>query len=330
MEQQLFLGIDGGQTSTQAAICDQAGQLLGAGRAGPANHLHEPGGAERLQRALRDSLQAAWRQTGFDPAQRFPTFAVICCGMTGGGEPIPGLLGQYAAWGQLLADYDLATAHAGALLGAPGVIVIAGTGSAAYGTNSAGQTARAGGWAHLMGDEGSGYDLGRQALIAAARAEDGREPATCLLPAVLAFFEQDRLWQVRQLVYSPAVDRARIAQLAPLVFQAARQGDAAAQAILERAGQELAELGLAVLRRLGLQQQAVRVAPVGGLFQAGEGLRVPFARHLQSGAPQAEVVEPACPPVLGALLLALKAGGVAIDLPLRRRLQAAAQQLGSK
>jgi N-acetylglucosamine kinase-like BadF-type ATPase len=330
MAQQLFLGIDGGQSSTRAAICDQRGRLLGAGKAGPANHVHEPGGMARLEKALRESLLAAWQAAGFSRDTELPAFRAACCGMTGGVEQTPALMAQLARIENLVVDYDLPTAHAGALAGEPGAIVIAGTGSVAYGVNAAGQSARAGGWAHIMGDEGSGYDIGRQALRAAARAQDGRGPRTRLLEAVLAFFQQDDLWQVRMLVYSQAVDRQRIAQLAPLVVRAAEGGDLTARTILDQAGEALAEIGQAVLVRLGMAQTPARLSPVGGVFQAGPAILEPFERALRAGAPQVTIVPPAYPPVLGAVLIAMKAAGLSIDKRRRGQLLLASRELGAR
>jgi N-acetylglucosamine kinase-like BadF-type ATPase len=330
MIEQVFLGIDGGQTSTLAVICNQTGKLLGIGRGGPSNHISEPGGLDRLQSALRDSIQDACLHAGIDLGSHFPSFKAICCGMTGGIEFVPGFVDQIATSEILLVHYDLTTTHTGALIGLPGVIVIAGTGSVAYGVNALGHEARSGGWAYLMGDEGSGYDIGRQALIAAARAEDGRGPDTLLLPGVISFYNQKTLWDVRMQIYAHSIDRPQIAQLSRLVFKAAGQDDAAALAILDHAGRDLAEIALAVMNRLNLLLENTLVAPVGGLFQPGSALFDLFSHYLQVGAPLATIVAPIYPPVLGAVLLALKAGGVAIDISLQKQLKFAAKLLWTK
>ncbi len=331
MEKLLFLGIDGGQTSTLAVLCDERGRLLGVGHAGPSNHIHEPGGMERMETALRTSTLAAFAQAGWQgDAAELPELCAACCGMTGGVEAARELFPRAARAQTLRVETDLVTAHAGALAGAPGVIVIAGTGSVAYGVNPQGETARAGGWAYIMGDEGSAYDLGRRALIAAARAVDGRGPDTALLPAILSQYQKNTLWEVRSLVYDGEIDRAGIAQLARLVVQAAQHGDPAALALLEEGALALSEIAWAVLSRLKLDQGETPLAPVGGLFQAGSLLLDPFAIHLRKRAPQVKIVFPLYQPVIGALLLAFKAGGMAIDAALQDQLRLTDQQLGSK
>ncbi len=326
-----FLGIDGGQTSTLAVIVDGAGRLLGTGRAGPSNHIHEPGGIERLRQALHGSLSAAWTDAGLArEAGRLPELEAACCGMTGAGEYVQELIQEAAHIRRLRVEHDAVTAHAGALLGEPGAVVIAGTGSVAFGVNAQGQTAHAGGWAYLMGDEGSAYDIGRQALVAAARAEDGRPPHTRLLADIPAYLGMSTLWEVRSLVYSPGFGRAEMAALAPLVSSAAGQGDRAAQAILDGAGASLAELAATVLRRLGMEGEPARVAPVGGVFRAGEVILQPFERALRDLCPRAILTPPALPPVLGAALLALKMAGILIDEKIQAHLRETAGRVQEK
>lgn len=332
MTDRFYLGIDGGQTSTLAVIIDGAGRLLGVGRGGPSNHVHEPGGMERLRQALHGSLSAAWNDTGLprEPG-RLPELEAVCCGMTGGGEYVPELLQETEyIIRHLRVENDTVTAHAGALLGKPGVVVIAGTGSAAYGMNAQGQTAHAGGWAYLMGDEGSAYDIGRQALVAAARMYDGRGPDTCLLDELLAHFGKAAFMEVRALVYSEQFERADVAALAPLVARSAGQGDRAAQDILDGAGENLAEVAGVVLRKLGMDRQPAQVSTMGGVFRAGNLILRPFELALKRLSPQAALTPPALPPVLGAALLALKMGGIRIDKTIQQNLLETAGRMWGK
>jgi N-acetylglucosamine kinase-like BadF-type ATPase len=331
MEKQLFLGIDGGQTSTLAVLCDECGRLLGVGRAGPSNHIHEPGGMARMENALRMSTQAAFGEAGWqgDP-QDLPELDAVCCGMTGGIEVVADLFPRVARTQKLVVVYDLVTAHAGALAGAPGVIVIAGTGSVAFGVNSDGVSARAGGWAYIMGDEGSAYDLGRRALMAAARADDGRGPATDLLSTLLSHYQKTSLWDIRTMVYSGEIDRSAIAQLSRLVVQVAQQGDVVAKKIVNEGAIELSEIVRAVITRLGMDREESCVATVGGLFQAGPLVLDPFSNELHKHLPQAKIVPALYQPVIGALFLALKAGGIPVDKTMQNQLGMINQKLGSK
>jgi N-acetylglucosamine kinase-like BadF-type ATPase len=318
-----ILGIDGGQSSTLALLCDQTGILLGIGHGGPSNHVREPGGKARLRDALHKSIQAAFANAGLP----LTPVAAACCGMTGGDEYVSELLSTIIKIGNLQIEYDYVTAHAAALAGEPGVIVIAGTGSIAFGVNAAGQRARAGGWAYVMGDEGSGYDLGRQALIAAARACDGRGPTTSLSEAIPKYFEKKTLWDVRMAIHTGEIDRPSIAQLSHLVVAASAAGDEVAQSILDYGGKDLAEAAVAVLCALGMLGQPATVSTVGGVFQAGDTILRPMARHLLATAPRAQIRPPVYPPALGPVLLALQLIGNRIDASVKKQLDAASQIL---
>lgn len=323
MARQYFLGVDGGQTSTAAVLCDENGILLGQGHSGPSNHVHEAGGMERMRNALRQSIEAAFADAHLSLCRVEAAY----CGMTGGAEYVPQLWPHTVPTGKLVAEHDTVTAHAGALAGGPGVIIIAGTGSVAFGVNRAGERARAGGWAYIMGDEGSAYDLGRQALMAAARADDGRGPATSLLEAILHRFGKASLWEVREAIYRGEIDRVLIGQIAPLVVAASNAGDAIAHGILERGCKELAEATIAVLRRLAMIEEEAIVAPVGGLFQAGQAITIPFSQYLAQSAPLARLRPPLYPPVLGAVLLAMRLSEIAIDEAVRQHLAVGSQKL---
>ena len=331
MENRLFLGIDGGQTSTLAVLCDERGSLLGIGHAGPSNHIHEPGGMARMENALTLSIHKAFSQAGWRGSKdELPEIAAACCGMTGGIEVIPELFERIARTKNLIVEYDLITAHAGALCGDLGIVVIAGTGSVAFGVNRRRQSARAGGWAHIMGDEGSAYDLGRQALIAAARVEDGRGPVTSLHDYILTHFHQVSLWDIRTKIYSGEIDRRGIAQLARLVIAAANEGDTVAQGILKKGIIELSDITVAVMTQLQMDHEETLVATVGGLFQAGSIISDPFSNELHKYNPQAKIISPYYQPVIGAVLLALRAVNIPLDSHLKEHLRHSDQKLGEK
>src|SRR5262249_39601899 len=147
------------------------------------------------------------------------------------------------------------------------VVVIAGTGSIAYGRTQDGRDARAGGWGYLMGDEGSAYSIGRAALQAASQALDGRGDPTLLTQAVPAHFGLQTLYEVHTAVYSLAISRPQIAGLAAVVAQTARQGDQVTTDLLAEAGQALAQSALAVVDRLNMLPAGANVYTTGGVFQ---------------------------------------------------------------
>jgi N-acetylglucosamine kinase-like BadF-type ATPase len=210
---------------------------------------------------------------------------------------------------------DVVTALAGASVAQPGVIVIAGTGSVAYGKLADGRSALAGGWGYIMGDEGSAYQIGLAALGAACRASDKRGPATTLLEHIPARLERSTLREVHKGIYSHAIMRPQIAGLAAVVGAAARDdNDTIAQAILTRAGRDLADAAIAVIEALNMVDTGMSVYTTGGVFHAGEFVLAPFRERIaaRSSASASAVHEAAYSPVIGALFLAIQSAGTTL------------------
>ncbi len=312
---ELILGVDGGQTSTAALLAASDGTILGAGAGGPANHIHEAGGMERMERSLRDAVTAAFAQAGIAPV----AVASACFGMTGGAEFVAGVAAKFLAAQRLSAYHDVVTALAGASVAEPGIVVIAGTGAIAYGRSADGREAKADGWGYLMGDEGSAYEIGLKALQAAAQAEDGRGEATLLREYVPRCWRKANLVDVRALLYSEAMTRAEIAGLAWVTACAADAGDVVARNILATAGQRLAKSAQAVIAALGERKPVVY--PTGGVFRAERWVLAPFERRLKELTADAEIRRPAFAQVVGALLLAQRQAGKPIDEAFRARLR---------
>ena len=303
----LFVGIDGGQSSTAALIGDESGRVLGAGTGGPCNHTASGEGGERLRRAITESVSMACAQAGLERAVRF---AVACCGMSGGPDDKRAILEELLPADRLIIAMDAEITLAGATTTGRGIIVIAGTGSIAFGRNEAGATARAGGWGHVFGDEGSAFDIVRQALRAALREEEGWGPRTALRQTLLEATGTRSANEALHLFYTPEWPRDRIAALAPLIDAAAVSEDQVACELLHYAALQLATLAASVQARLWNKGAAVEVAYSGGVFQSGT-VRDRFQELVE--------LEPAtrCGPakhsaVEGALLEAYRAGSVPI------------------
>jgi N-acetylglucosamine kinase-like BadF-type ATPase len=262
-----------------------------------------------MARALREAIESSFASASH-PVSRV---SVACLGMTGGVDVAPQIVEQIVGCDAVRACEDSVTALAGASVAEPGVVVIAGTGAVAYGRAPDGREAKAGGWGFIMGDEGSGYDIGIMALRALTQAADGRGPQTALTASIPAHFGVPNLRGVHAIIYSSTAGRPQIAALAAVVSQAASAGDRVAQALLAEAGGHLARLALAVLARLDALEARIAVYPTGGVFQAGDWVLEPFAAALRDGARQATVQSPAFPPVVGALLIALQMAGAVID-----------------
>jgi N-acetylglucosamine kinase-like BadF-type ATPase len=304
---QLFLGVDGGQSSTTAVIGDEAGRLLGTGVAGPCNHVGSADGRSKFLSAMEGCLAAACLEAGLDP--RRVRFASACLGFSGGPADKQALVEEMISAERLFVTTDAWIALSGAHCGEPGIIVIAGTGSIAFGRNAQGQTARAGGWGYVFGDEGGAFYIVRQALRAALRAEESWGPATALREALLDATGGASINDVLHRFYTSDFPRERIAALAHLVDQAADAGDEIAYGILEEAAAQLVGLARAVRRQIFLLSGTVPAAYIGGVFRSSI-VRESFRRRIPSG--------PALhPPAIGALLEAYRAVNLKPSLVLR-------------
>ena len=311
---EIFVGLDGGGSKTLCVVADGTGHVLGAGRGGPinVNFVSE----EVARTSLRDAMQGAWQAAGSPPA---PPKVI---GVTG---PIPPLLSEVV--GEIFGG--------GKIVGVPegrapweamrpwldsdcGITVDAGTGSLAFGIGCDGRTLHAGGWGSLLGDEGSGYWIGFQGILAAIRASDGREPPTSLGEAICRALGIKTLRGLVPLFYRRGVARHEVAALCPVVARVAMEGDAKAQAIFAAAGRELALMAEAVARRLGVADEEVVIVPFGSVFKVGDLLLRPFTEAIRKSLPKARIVLPRYESAVGALLVAMRSGGVQVDDILER------------
>ena len=152
-----------------------------------------------------------------------------------------------------MVDNDAIIALAGGTMGKPGIVVIAGTGSIAFGVNEEGKRARSGGWGYVLGDEGSAYYIGLKALNSVTRAEDGRGQPTLLSQAIFDHFSIDSVDGLVRLAYIDGFDRIDGADLSVIVAEAAEEGDETALRILWQAGAELGIAASAVAKALGME-----------------------------------------------------------------------------
>jgi N-acetylglucosamine kinase-like BadF-type ATPase len=302
----LVIGVDGGGSKTLAVLAESSGRELGRGLAGGCN-FQVVG-----EQAARATILTAIR-TAFERAELpFKTVAGICMGLAGVGR---------AADQDWVEDFvreeglarRLAIAHDGQLLlwaGTPlgwGVGIVSGTGSIAYGRSPDGREARAGGWGYLLGDEGSGYAIGRAALQAVAQAEDERGPATTLTGRVLAQWKLDQPSDlVRQVYQGGKQGRIEIAALAEVVLEEAASGDEVAAAIETRAARELALQAAAVIRRLGFSGE-VPCALGGGVLTHSDRLVEHLLKMAGVEGIELQPVQRVTEPVRGAVRLAIEA-----------------------
>jgi N-acetylglucosamine kinase-like BadF-type ATPase len=297
----LYLGIDAGGTKTDCALSNGA-ELLGQA-SGPSCKLARVSRAkarENLQSVIRDACDSA-RVLARDVQH-------VCIGMAGASIPeavswaqetvreiIPGATSYVAG--------DHIIAHRAAFGTSHGVTVISGTGSIAFGRNPAGETARAGGWGPNVSDEGSAYWVGREAVIAALRAYD-LGGSNELLPIIA------HAWNVapEEVIRLANAAEPQFAELGEPIARAAEKGDPSARDITDRAGQALAWLACAVIRRLWPQGGVVPVALGGGVLQGSSAIRQAFKEAMRVKYPEAAISFAYVRPVLGALEIAAQRG----------------------
>ena len=309
-----FLGVDGGASGTACAVASADGAVLGIGHAGPSNHILAPGGRERARAAVRDAVGHALAAAGLGPV----TFRAAQFGMTGitrGSEQarIFGEVVRETLDARLvLIENDAVIARAGALAGRPGVIVIAGTGSVAFGEDPHGGQARTGGWGYIFGDEGSGFAIGCGGVRAALHARDGTGEPTVLVER-LGDAAGMPVPDIPMAFYEGRIDRSKIAALSRAVTRAAEEHDAVARRLVEDAAAALARLVAAVIAKLRWSDGPVAVGPVGGVFEAGRTILRPLGEALARTAPRAVLVPPRLEPAAGGVLLAMRAAGLPLS-----------------
>lgn len=289
----LILGIDGGGTKVMLALADSSGRILRTGLGGGVNPMDNPDWRRELE-------------TQIEPFRKEGQLAAVAAALPAYGEVshLSRLLEEVIndafpdARTRVLNDVD--AAHLGALAGKPGILVLSGTGSMAWARNAEGQPARTGGWGDVIGDEGSSYWIGRLALNLVSQAVDGRGAPTALTNAVFDHLQLDISNAMDSLggwVTGLAKPRSSIAVLSAVVDKTARDGDAVATELLERAADELAKhyhaiaghcdagadwsfaggtfasrtLIEALERRIGRSAAAPKLPPIGGaLFAAAQ------------------------------------------------------------
>ncbi len=305
-----YLGVDGGQSSTLGLIADDSGRVIGRGRGGPCNHVTGPEARTRFRAVLTAVLTEACAQAGLDRSGI--VFHAACLGFSGGAGDKEAFTRELLTADRYKITHDAEVAMIGATGGKPGIIIISGTGSISFGRNAKGRTARAGGWGYVFGDEGSAFDLTRQALRAALRLEEGWGRETVLRGLLLRETGAPSINALLHRFYTPEYPRDRIASLAGIVSEAADEGDPVAEHLLFDAATQLVNCVEGVHRQLFEPTQTVAIAYIGGVFKSrpllSEFLKsVRYRLGCQAG-------EPKYGPAAGALIEAMRLNGL-VTLP---------------
>ena len=298
-----ILGVDGGGTKTDAVILDLNLNILGEGVAGPSNPLRV--GVVSAAAAIRQAVDKACDVAGL----RRTDLVAAEIGLAGVRRPelrarmqdsLKGL-----GIGDLVVGSDADIALYAATQGAPGLVVIAGTGSICCGINARGKQACAGGWGPLAGDEGGGAWIARRGLRAIAYASDGRGPATSLSAAASKYFRVSNPIDLSTAIYAPSITNECLAGFGKFVIQAAKAKDRVAREILVEAGKELGVAATAVIRNLKLERETFPVGYVGGVFAASGELVLSHLREtVLAVSPRAFFAPPKFSPAIAAAHMA--------------------------
>lgn len=305
------LGIDAGGTKTVCLLADERGHTVAESRGGGAN-LQASGELE-VEKVLHRVMDEAIGDRDVRPN-------AICLGIAGvdrddDAEAVRGIMRRIGFKARTLVVNDALIALVAGAGDSPGIVVVAGTGSIAYGRDGNGRAARSGGWGYLLGDEGGGFWIGRAALMAVVRQFDGRGPRTTLTEMVLAEMQLARPTDLIHAIYERGLQRFAIARIAAVVQRAASDGDAIAADIIDRAASELATAASSVVTRLEMRGEAFPTVLSGGVFRGVPSLPEKVAQRIADVAPRSGVHLLAVEPAQGAVVLALAATRGPVLLP---------------
>ena len=308
------LGIDVGGTKTVCMLADDHERVIAEGREDGANL--QGAGELALEKVLHSVMEKTLEGTDIAPS-------AICLGIAGVDRAadeavVRSIMSRIGYKARILVVNDALIALQAGIGDAPGIVVVSGTGSIAYGRNEHGEAARAGGWGYVLGDEGSGYWIGRLALRAVVRHADGRGRATSLTPRLLAHFGVERATELIHKVYHDELNPRWIAAAAKYVQHARDEGDAVAANILNRAADELMTAATAVMARLELSERPFTFVLAGGMFHALPWLCDQMQLLLPALAHQATVMRLSDQPALGAVRLAISVVNGVARLPVYR------------
>lgn len=306
----IFLGVDGGQSHTEAVVADENGNVLAAGFGGASNHAEHPGGRQRLKNAILKSVGEALKKANLTKIEK-TIFTAAHFGMTGGADYKEEIIGEIVVAENLMVGHDAPTALFGATAGKPGIVVIAGTGSVIYGENNRGETTKIGGLGYLFSDEGSGFWLASQIIRLAIKEQDGLLEPAGLEQLVINFFGRRKIRELTNDFYNAKITRDDLASFAKCAHAAAVAGNTVVRDQIMFGAGVLVQSVQSAARRLAFTDK-IPVAGVGGMFQ-GELMKKYFSELLQTEVPAAVYHEPRFNPAIGAVLLAYKKAKITIN-----------------
>ncbi|AJC72728.1 hypothetical protein X802_05730 [Thermococcus guaymasensis DSM 11113] len=299
----MILGLDCGGTKTRAVLVEKNGKVIGEGFGGPSNPNASP--MEVVRNSIRNAVSEAI--SNFQGSVKVT--CVSAAGTLGGmSNVLESIVRELLPGTEIIVRGDYEIAHVACFLFNPGVVFISGTGSIAYGVNEEGKSVRVGGWGHLVGDEGSGYWVGKEGIRAALRAYDGRERNTKLREYMLEYFRTNTPDEIISRVYSSKNPKTLLGGFAPYVVKAAREKDETAMEIIEEAVEEIVLAYRAAVRRLGFSSVRDKLAITGGFYFGSKDLlgSLLIRKLEEEFGEKIELREPLMPEAKAAALVALK------------------------
>lgn len=309
-----LIGIDGGGTYSRLLAANTSGEVVGRSR-GRSTNLES-----NTRSAVRQHLTELLEELTQKHALTLEDCAGLCIGTAGVDtestrEKMEDLLSSMQLPFPCRVENDVAIALYAQTLGAPGLMLLAGTGSIAYGIDSQGRQWRCGGYGHILADEGSAYWVAREGATAALRAHDHSGPPTCLIEDIREALRLDNFDEILVFVYGG--NKSDLAKLSHVVTAAAAKGDEVARDILRRAADELVRLIGCVIRELRMENEAQPLLLAGGFLLGCESLRTAVISRLEAAYPKLEIREPLEEAEWGAVYMAAELAG--LNLPQQQK-----------
>lgn len=311
-----LLAVDGGGTKSLAVFTDAKGNIVGQGRAGSCNYqgVGMEAAARELIAAVRAALEASGQGEAFAAIGKLKVecavFAMAGLDTEKDRTVIKGMVQEVLDHLRirvklLVVENDGFTALLGATDGDPGILIIAGTGSIIFGINEQGVSARAGGWGHRAGDEGSGYWIGKRAITAILKAEDGRGKPTRLGEWIFPHLNLQNAEDLFNWTYSSEYSVEKVAQLSQWVRLAFAEGDSVSRELLEEASDELFHGARAVIRKLKMSRTPFKIVLQGGVLQNGEFMRQLLVEKFHAHSPYAILDTAKKEPIFGVIAMGM-------------------------
>ena len=321
----LVLGLDGGQTGTVCVLGTAAGQVVGTGIGGPLRHGLESDAVACADAAVAQAVQSALLCARSDADQVIRAYLSV----TGSGGAVLAAVQRHLPRAQVVVALDVLTTLVCAGITGPGVGVASGTGSVAFARSATDETIIVGGWGYILGDDGSGYSIGLNALRIACRIDDEMVPDTGIGLRLLTALHQTTMREVYDAVLGGRIDRVEIAALAKVVAELAEAGDVYAVSIVRAAASALADMVQVAATRANLIDGAFQVVAVGGVVSTPGAVMSALTAEVAERMPNARIVAARFAPAVGALALALQAGRVPLTDHVLTTLEHSSRQWGS-